>query len=82
MEERIAQLESLLNITYIEPEQESLPLYSCEVENSIKECPLGISGGKNTRCYLSEILGVKTWDYCQSSWELVQWLKEIQKEDL
>ncbi len=64
-------VENLLNITYVEPKEDSLPLYSCAVENSVKECPLGLSSGKGNRCYLSEILTVKTWDYCSSSWELI-----------
>ena len=61
----------MLNFTYVEPKEDSLPLYSCAIENSVKECPYGLSGGKHTRCYLSEILTIKTWDYCSSSWESV-----------
>ena len=69
-EVRIIELETKLNITYIEPKEDSLPLYYCAIENSTKECQFGISGGKQTRCYLSEILTIKTWDYCSSGWEL------------
>lgn len=68
---RLKLMEQMLNVSYVEPKEDSLPLYSCEIENSIKECPLGISGGKHTRCYLSEILTVKTWDYCSSGWNLI-----------
>ncbi len=68
---KVKVLEQLLNVTYVEPLEDSLPLYSCVVENSVKECPLGISGGKHTRCYLSEILTVKTWDYCSSGWSQI-----------
>ncbi len=71
LKSRLELIENMLNISYVEPEEESLPLYSCEIENSIKECPFGISGGKQTRCYLSSILGIKTWDYCSNGWVLV-----------
>ena len=60
LQDRIFKLEQMLNITYVEPKEDSLPLYSCAIGNSVKECPYGLSGGKHTRCYLSEILTVKT----------------------
>lgn len=68
---RLDLIEQMLNVSYVEPKEDSLPLYYCAIESSTKECPLGISGGKQTRCYLSEILTVKTWDYCSSSWNLI-----------
>ena len=69
LEIRITELENLLNITYVEPEENSLPLYYCAIERSTKECPGGISGGFNTRCYLKEPKQ-SPWDYCLDGWEL------------
>lgn len=66
---RITFLENQLNITYIEPEENSLPLYYCAIEKSTKECPGGISGGFNTRCYLDQPKQAP-WDYCLDGWAL------------
>lgn len=66
---RIEKLEQMLNITYVEPEENSLPLYYCAIERSTKECPGGISGGFNTRCYLDQPKQ-SPWDYCLDGWDL------------
>jgi hypothetical protein len=68
-QKQIEQLYEMLNTTYIEPEENSLPLYSCFIENSIKECPGGISGGFKTRCYLDQPKQAP-WDYCLDGWSL------------
>jgi len=40
--------------------------YQCVIEDSIRECPGGLSGGQGTRCYLNILK--TTWDSCSSGW--------------
>lgn len=71
---RLEIIESKLNITYIEPEEDSLPLYRCEADDLTKECLGGISGGKNTRCYNGiNPLGnwLTGWKSCSEGWVLI-----------
>ncbi len=47
---------------------QEIQYYSCLSKSISKaECPAGLSGGKQTRCYLVEA-GKSPWDYCAEGW--------------
>ena len=54
------------------------PMYYCESESSILECPGGLSGGSATRCYLNE--EKSSWDYCSGGWYEITDDRPIQEE--
>jgi hypothetical protein len=56
----------LLAISMIGPTFFEDTNYYCEDKQLILECPGGLSGGKMTRCYLTE--EKNTWNYCSTGW--------------
>ncbi len=66
---RIEVLESILNITYVEP-KDSLPIYQCVEDGDLEECPGGLSAGTGTRCYFTTLKMATGWNYCAGGWML------------
>lgn len=54
------------------------PKYYCEIESKVLECPGGISGGSQTRCY--DDVNHTGWDYCSTGWLEVVDNRVMQKE--
>lgn len=68
----------LVTLAMLSPDFFETQKYYCEDEGSILECPGGISGGQNTRCYLTE--EQNSWDYCSSGWIKIDKDINIQQE--
>ncbi len=63
-------IEQTPNFTYIEPEEESLPIYECVDDSDLEECPGGLSMGLGTRCYFTKLKMITGWNFCSGGWIL------------